>query len=420
MTGLGSPVANRLIYDLAGVGAISGTVFQDNNGNGTRDAGEPSLPGVTVYLDANDNGAPDPGGTVVQASSDVPKAIPDYSTAGASSTLVLSGTGGAISNVTITLSITHARDGDLAAYLISPDGTTVTLFDGVGSNGDNFTNTTLSDQAAVSITSGSPPFTGTYHPSPGSLSAFDGQAANGTWTLEVVDSRRQNEGTIDAWSLTVTTAEEVSTVTDGDGSYSFSPLQTGTYTVRQVVPAGTVQTGPDAGATPSGAYVVTVSGAVGGEDFGVFPTTFTADQAGESFYVTLDPTSTYLRISASAEPLEPPTYQVAAALLPGLTFDLLGEASSIAIDFANGSPIPAGGLAVHGASGAGTSLKVLGQTPAQVFTFTDGNIGPVGSAAIVYQDISGLWLYNCTVNFTGTLGTLEYLYIGRGTTFYWF
>src|SRR5438105_5007539 len=35
--------------------AIAGNVFNDLNGNGKRDAGEPPAPGATVYLDLNGN-----------------------------------------------------------------------------------------------------------------------------------------------------------------------------------------------------------------------------------------------------------------------------------------------------------------------------------------------------------------------------
>ena len=40
---------------------ISGIEFEDTNGNGVQDVGEPGLPGVTIYLDANENGALDSG-----------------------------------------------------------------------------------------------------------------------------------------------------------------------------------------------------------------------------------------------------------------------------------------------------------------------------------------------------------------------
>ncbi|MBI1337329.1 MAG: choice-of-anchor D domain-containing protein [Phycisphaera sp.] len=45
------PLEDRLLLS----GSISGTVWADLNGDGVRDAGEPGLAGVTVYLDDNDN-----------------------------------------------------------------------------------------------------------------------------------------------------------------------------------------------------------------------------------------------------------------------------------------------------------------------------------------------------------------------------
>jgi len=42
---------------------ISGFKFNDLNGNGVFDGGEPKLPGWTIYIDANDNGVLDPGET---------------------------------------------------------------------------------------------------------------------------------------------------------------------------------------------------------------------------------------------------------------------------------------------------------------------------------------------------------------------
>ncbi|MFN6108242.1 MAG: SdrD B-like domain-containing protein, partial [Planctomycetaceae bacterium] len=42
-------------------GVIAGTVFHDANANGIRDAGEPGLDGLTIWLDTNNNAALDPG-----------------------------------------------------------------------------------------------------------------------------------------------------------------------------------------------------------------------------------------------------------------------------------------------------------------------------------------------------------------------
>src|SRR5205085_12478005 len=46
--------------------SISGLVFQDNNGDGGRQAGEPGRAGVSVFLDSNSNGVLDSGEPVVK------------------------------------------------------------------------------------------------------------------------------------------------------------------------------------------------------------------------------------------------------------------------------------------------------------------------------------------------------------------
>jgi len=272
VTGLGTPIANRLINDLvgggSGIGSIAGTVFEDTNNNRVLDGGDVPLQGVEVYLDANNNGVLDPATIVTASSGTINKAIPDGKSSGVTTTLAFSGIAAPIADVTVTLNITHTRDSDLTAYLIGPDGTQVTLFSKVGGTGQNFTNTTLSDAAATSITAGTAPFTGTFRPSPGALSAFDGKAANGTWTLKVADGKRNNyTGSIQSWSLTVTTASEVSVTTGADGRYSFNGLPYGTYTIRQIVPPDEVQTAPNPGGASGGARIVWVIGNVTGQDF---------------------------------------------------------------------------------------------------------------------------------------------------------
>lgn len=44
-------------------GTVSGVVFNDLNGNGLRDSGEPGLPGATIFIDLNGNNTPDAGET---------------------------------------------------------------------------------------------------------------------------------------------------------------------------------------------------------------------------------------------------------------------------------------------------------------------------------------------------------------------
>jgi hypothetical protein len=56
VTGLGTPIANKLVPDLVGGNTVSGTVFNDANGNGTKNTGEAGLGGYTVFIDLYDSG----------------------------------------------------------------------------------------------------------------------------------------------------------------------------------------------------------------------------------------------------------------------------------------------------------------------------------------------------------------------------
>ncbi|HHS96322.1 MAG TPA: DUF11 domain-containing protein, partial [Chloroflexi bacterium] len=97
----------------------------------------------------------------------------------------------------------HTYDGDLNIYVRGPDGTEVELSTGNGGSGDNYIDTIFDDEAATSITNGSPPFTGRFRPE-GSLSAFDGKDPNGNWTLRVCDAAEYDTGTLNGWGLTLT------------------------------------------------------------------------------------------------------------------------------------------------------------------------------------------------------------------------
>ena len=140
---------------------------------------------------------------VVHNATDIPKAIPDNGTV--TSDLLVLGETGVISDIDVTLDITHTRAEDLEVFLIAPDGTRVELFTDVGGSGSHFTGTTLDDEAGSSIWPGNTaPFSGTYQPE-SSLTAMDGRIANGTWKLEVSDDQATETGTLNSWSLNITT-----------------------------------------------------------------------------------------------------------------------------------------------------------------------------------------------------------------------
>jgi subtilisin-like proprotein convertase family protein len=225
-------------------GEIFGTVYQDSNANGTLNTGEPGLAGWTVFRDDNNNGVIDNYGTTNFNAPGLPIALPDHNTT--TSSLTVSGLLGAITDVNLTLNITHMSDNNLQVFLTDPAGTKVTMFANIGGTGQNFTNTILDDEATVDITSGSAPFTGTYRPRQ-PLSLLDGQSPNGTWTLTVTDTNIGNTGTLNSWSIAVTTGEPT-TNSQADGTYALRGNPAGTYTIRRVLQSGWFATEPLGGA----------------------------------------------------------------------------------------------------------------------------------------------------------------------------
>jgi len=261
--------------------SISGSVFEDLNANGVRDAGEPPLSGWTVFQDLNNNGKLDSGNASFSAT-DVPLPIPDPNPSTGdlrpvTSSIPVTGLSGGVLDVNVNLTIDHTFDPDLSVTLISPTGTRVLLFAGAGSNPGptgtaNFDHTTLDDQAALAITAGRPPFPGSYRPQQ-PLSAFNGQDANGVWKLELTDTAAEDTGTLRDWSISIVSRGEASVTTAADGSYSFPNLTPGTYNIRAVTQEGFTQTAPANGA---GYTIALAEGQqVTGRDFGNFRGTVT-------------------------------------------------------------------------------------------------------------------------------------------------
>ena len=238
-------------------GSIAGFKFHDFDGDGTFDALEPGLQGWTVYLDENRNGQLD-GGAVKTASRDVPKTV----SRPVQSELPVRGLIGAVTDVDVTLGITYADLRLLTLELVSPSGRTVRLYAGEG-RGENFTGTTFDDEAEKGFRDGTAPYEGSFIPAQ-PLSELDGEDPNGTWLLRVTNAEGLR-GSLDDWSLTLTTAGERTTTTDATGRYVFGGLRPGGYAVREQQQSGWTQTTP-----PGGAYnvVVTSGQDVGGFDFG--------------------------------------------------------------------------------------------------------------------------------------------------------
>jgi len=166
----------------------------------------------TIHFTANEGNWNDffsfavgaPGGDIITSysSTDVPKVIADNSTV--TSNLVVNDTYN-VTDVDVTIgNITHTYDGDLVLTLIGPTGTRTALSNRRGTGGDNFINTVFSDEATTPIANGTAPFTGAFKPD-ALLSAQDGVSSNGTWKLEVQDAANLDTGTLNAWSIQLST-----------------------------------------------------------------------------------------------------------------------------------------------------------------------------------------------------------------------
>lgn len=152
---------------------------------------------------------------ITQSSTNVPLAIPDNGNVNSTLNFTVAGT---ISDVNLTVDVTHTWDADIQLTLTSPTVAAQVLWHNCGGSGDNLTNTILDEQAAGLATCAfaGAPFTGSFQPTDGqtntaptpihatgNLANFNGATSGGTWTLNVADDSSVCTGTLNAWSLTI-------------------------------------------------------------------------------------------------------------------------------------------------------------------------------------------------------------------------
>ncbi|MCC7474806.1 MAG: proprotein convertase P-domain-containing protein [Pirellulales bacterium] len=218
-------------------GLIAGQKWNDLNGDGLKDGGEPGLPGWVIYIDQNNNGQFDQAVSQTLASADVPQPIEDFETV--ISELEFHGLA-SITDLNVSLDIAHTFAGDLDVFLVSPAGTQVELFSGVGGQFDNFTGTIIDDEAPDAIVTADAPFTGSFRPE-GWLGTFDGENPDGIWKLLIRDTALADEGSLLGWSLTIV-GQEISTTTNAEGNYQLVGLREGDYVVREAMQDNWIQT----------------------------------------------------------------------------------------------------------------------------------------------------------------------------------
>ena len=258
-----SGLAHNVIFGSAADGLIAGWVFQDSNGNGIGDDGR-GLPGWHVYDDSNFNCLFDP--PIRETFGDVRNwSIDDL--AAAAPRFEVSGVVGAILDVDVTLDIDHYAVGDLTAYLVSPQGTRVELFSGLGGANDHFPMTIFDDAAATPITSATWSLaSGASFQPTGRLADFNAEDPNGWWRFVVIDnSDNDDEGIVDNALITLSVGE-LETFTDSNGFYLGGELPVRTYRLRQEEAPGWIQTAP--AVSPWREVHLPGGGIVLGQDFG--------------------------------------------------------------------------------------------------------------------------------------------------------
>jgi hypothetical protein len=198
-------------------GSISGTVFNDANGDGVQDDGEPSIAGVTVYDDATNAGVFKTGD--LEATTN---AAGVYTFTGLSAGAYL------IRQI--------LPSGDKQTFPTLGFGNHVTL-----TANQSTTNINFGDESSTVVTPPPPP-------SGGSITGTVFNDANGNGKQDSGELGIANVSVyIDATNAGVFKTGDLETTTNASGIYTFTGLSASTYLVRQILPSGDKQTLPTNG-----------------------------------------------------------------------------------------------------------------------------------------------------------------------------
>ncbi|MBT8321772.1 MAG: T9SS type A sorting domain-containing protein, partial [Eudoraea sp.] len=122
-----------------------------------------------------------------------------------------------IADIDVQLDIEHTFLSDLIIRLISPSGTEVVLISSSCGSNRNI-NAIFDDDAAPFSCGADPAISGTVKPL-GTLSSFNGESTQGTWTLEVSDIFTSDGGSINNFSLTICAEGQFRPDDDNDGVF---------------------------------------------------------------------------------------------------------------------------------------------------------------------------------------------------------
>lgn len=170
----------------------------------TFEIGDSHEGGTVFYVDATGQHG------LVAASTDLTMPIlgaPIADNSISTSTISVSGVPGTAASAFkgIFVNLIHSYDHDITLALQAPDGSIVVLSSANGASNNDYTNTCFTISATTSITSGVPPYTGSYIPQQ-SFSLFNASPCNGTWTLTITDNAAGDTGELFNWRLAFTNA----------------------------------------------------------------------------------------------------------------------------------------------------------------------------------------------------------------------
>ena len=148
------------------------------------------------------------------SSGDIAVAIPDNGTVNVD--VVAGNPPRMIIDMNVAVRISHPFVADLELTLVHPNGTRVQLANNEDGSSDDYGGgdldctgdfTIFDDAAPTSISAGSPPYVGSFHPR-SSLQPLNALGTKGTWKLEVADQSPDDVGTVHCVILQTTSIED--------------------------------------------------------------------------------------------------------------------------------------------------------------------------------------------------------------------
>ncbi len=115
--------------------------------------------------------------------------------------------------------------------------------------------------------------------------------------------------------------------------------------------------------------------------------------SGSALYLQLDADGQHLDVWNAASPTGSPSQSDLLANITTITVNGVVGGTNLTVDFSNGDPLVATGLAFNGASGATNSLNVTGTVGSDTVTVNGTNVtesAGFGSASIIYSNLSAI------------------------------